>query len=699
MKKKPNRKRKTAKKAAPQLQQKSFREIIASAGSDWATSNLSIDAEVFQNVFAMRAAMRDLWRCNPYLAKYQEQLAANVFGEMGIMLRSTITETEDRVVYAADDKARSGDRQKAELWALIKHEREINELREWAEKKTRTKIEAYRAFHLADRLAERSKEAIFRGQAYVEVGAPDLYAIQRVESWWETFQEAQYCDVRKSRDYNTLRQIRLWSAARDGGHFIQLLEGSNINDLGFTLRHINDEWVDHFYNTILENGNVVRMGIEYQMNSWGIGAPVAYHFIKRMPRDWQTNARYSGSSYGIRDRIPADQIIHYGRVMDNESTRPAPWGVSMLGKVRQLDQYEIAEVVAARMQACVTGWLTSTLNPEGGAVGLNPGNAQDAAAGISVAPGGLYGLPWGVDAKFNNPTHPNGNFQNFRQGMGQSITAALPGGDYNIIFNDLANINFSAGRLGRLDTNEINKMLQRFDINKAEKTIFNRGLKMALLVGAIPLPLSKFKKFSSAKFQGRRWAQVDETKAVQAAALRVANKLSSRSRECAEEGVDFEDNAFELAREEMILDKLGLRMETTAQDPLPETVDAPTDQTTNTDTPPAEEPEDAAATASLQGTGLNGAQIEALLSVVGKVTEGVISIDNATAIITASFPLMTSAQVNAIVAGLVVIKQEQQDKVDAAEETPPTNGKEHPALDLTQRLAINPSCLPHLPRR
>lgn len=543
----------------PKLEERSFREILSSAGSEWVTAGISIDAEVFQDVFGLRAAMRDLWRCNPYLAKYQEQLAANVFGENGIMLRSQVKETEDRVVYAEDEK-----------WALIAHERRINRLREWAEKKTGTKIEQYRAFHLADRLAERSSEAIIRGKATVEVGAPDVYARQRVESWWKEFQEARNCDIRKTRNYNTLRQIRLWSAARDGGHFIQLLRGSNINSFGFALRHINDEWVDHFYNATLENGNVVRMGIEYKMNEWGISEPVAYHFIKRMPRDWQTNPHYAGSSQKIRDRIPADQIIHYARVMDNESTRPAPWGVSMLGKVRQLDQYEIAEVIAARMQACVTGWLSSTVNPEGGTAGLPPVvDPRTAAADITVAPGGLYGLPWGVEANFNNPTHPSGNFQNFRQGMGQSISAALPGGDYNILFNDLEGINFSAGRLGRLDTNEINKLLQRFDVDLAERPIFEAGLEMALLVGAIPLPLSKFKKFKNARFQGRRWAQVDEVKAVSAAALRIANKLSSRTRECAEDGVDFEDNAIELAEEEMLLEQLGLRMETTAQDPLP----------------------------------------------------------------------------------------------------------------------------------
>jgi hypothetical protein len=66
---------------------------------------------------------------------------------------------------------------------------------------------------------------------------------------------------------------------------------------------------------------------------------------------------------------------------------------------------------------------------------------------------------------------------------------------------------------------------------------------------------------------------VDEVKAANAAALRIANKLSSRNRECAEEGIDFEDNAFELAEEDMLLEQLGLRPETTAQNPLPKKED------------------------------------------------------------------------------------------------------------------------------
>lgn len=370
-----------------------------------------------------------------------------------------------------------------------------------------------------------------------------------------------------------------------------MIKDPSVNSFGFALQQINDEWVDYFYNVPdTGNGTTIRMGIEYPFTSWGIGKAVAFHFIDRIPRDWSTGARYGGSgsnSNAARKRIPADQIIHYARVLDNESTRPAPWGVSMLGKVRQLDQYEIAEVVAARAEACKVGYLYSDVNPEGGMAGQVAPNPRESMPTNQLTPGSLYGLAWGVKVAFNDPKHPSGNFASFRQGMGQSVSAALPGADYNIIFNDLANINFSAGRLGRLDTNEINKMLQRFDIETAERPIFENALEQAMIVGAIPFRYSpeKFKKLNAPMFQGRRWEQVDEGKAIDAAAKRIANKLSSRNKECAERGIDFEDNAFELAEEDMLLESLGLRPETTAQDPAPPESEG---------ADPAEDPEDVA---------------------------------------------------------------------------------------------------------
>jgi lambda family phage portal protein len=543
-------------------EERSFREIIATAqGTDWLTSGITLDADIFQNIFSLRAAMRDLWRSNPYLMKYQEQLAANVFGEAGIMNRMKVKETEDRVVHASDEK-----------WALIEHEERINRIIEWAESKTGTRIQRYRAYKLAEGLARSHNDDILRGTATIKVGQPDVFANKVIEAAWSEWQRAQYCDVRGRRSYNTLRQLMLWSCARDGDNFPRMITGPTVNKFGFALQLINAEWCDYFLNIGKPTDEtVIRMGIEYENKPWGLGKPTAYYFIKRLPNDWQWN-RTGGWGYGngrnltpkTHDRIPAEEIIHYMRDMDTEGTRGIPWGAGAIGKIRHLDNYEIAEVIAARAEACKTGWLYSDMIPEGGMMPAGPDPIK-AVPKQRVKPGGIYGLPWGVKYQSCDPTHPTADFGNFRQGMGQAATAAFPGADYNVIFNDLANINFSSGRLGRLDTNEVNKILQRMHIEKAETTIFETWLLWSLITGAVPLPSSKFQKFNKPLFQGRRWAQVDEIKAVTAAALRVANLFSSDQRECADLGTDSEEILFEVAESNMMKEQFGIDPQKTVQ--------------------------------------------------------------------------------------------------------------------------------------
>lgn len=573
---------KKAKKLALKAQkeeQRSYREIIAVGGqnSDWAVSTLSDDSDVWQNIFLLRARMRDLWKTNPYFAKYRELIAANVFGQQGIMCRMKIKEKEDRVVHSADEK-----------WALIEHERRINKIREWAERKTGREIEVYRALHLADRLERSSDEDVLQRKAMVKVGAPDLYANKLFQDGWTEWQKAKYCDARGQRTYWNLRLLRLWACARDGDFFIRMVKNPRANKFGFTLQMINAEWCDYFYNATLANGNEIRMGIEYAKMQWGIGKPVAYYFIKRQPNDWQFSVpgSFNFAAADLYDRIPAEEIIHYARYMDADGTRPAPWGANTIPKARQLDQTELAHVVAARAEACKTGWLYSDLAPEGGMLTADNLDKHSqgilkSAKSITQEPGGIYGLPWGVKFQGNDPKYPNGNFGQFRKSMLQSWCAGMPGADYNAVANDLEGISFSSGRLGRLDINEGSMIIQNFDIDTAETVVHENWMQMALITGAIPLPLSKFDKFNKPVFQGRRFRQIDEVKEVTASALRIANKLSSRTQEAADDGVDWLENLYVLAEEEMAMEEFGMKTETTEDSGAPAV--APAEDETETE--------------------------------------------------------------------------------------------------------------------
>lgn len=575
--KKKNRKRSITKARRPKTQvaRRGYHDLASVGGqnNDWIMGAIADDADLWQNAYALTARIDDLFKTNPLYIKYRELLWANVFGSDGVMLRMKIQETENRIVYAPDEKK-----------ALVAHEARVNRLRKWAAEKAGNRHEEYRAFKLADGLESRSLDTVLRGQAMIEVGAPDIYANQLIEGMRTEWQRAEFCDIRGKRNYFVTCLLRLMGAVRHGDFFIRMIKDPKVNKFGFSLQMINAIWCDRFLNVTLDNGNVVIMGIEYEQTAWGLGKAVAYYFIKRVPQDWQyTTAglfNYGPSRVDLHQRVSADEIIHYARPVDAEGTRPAPWVASTIPKGRQLDQYELAEVIAAREAACKTGFLYSDIIPEGGYAGI-PIDPATGLPATNLAPGETGALPFGVKYQERDPKHPTANFETFRKGMVRSITAGMPAADYNTLANDLENINFSAGRLGRLDTNEMSKMLQRFDTDAAERPIFENWLEMSLITGAVPLPYTKqkFKKFNKPVFQGRRWAQVDEVKAVNAAALRVANLFSSDQREVAELGSDLEEILFEQAESNMMKEMLGLPTVKTVEHEPAATAEDETDDT------------------------------------------------------------------------------------------------------------------------
>lgn len=536
----------------PKSEERGYRDIVAVGGanSDWGLSMLSDDSDIWQNSYLLTARVRSLFRENPTFQKYRDLLWANIFGHKGIMLRMQVRETENRVVHSPDEKK-----------ALFLHEQRINRIRRWAETQDGRARTAYRAFQLADALERRDLETVIRGKAMVQIGAPDVYANQLIEAKRKEWQKAQYCDVRGRRSYLTLCQLRLISAVRDGDHFIRQIKDPRVNKFGYTLQLINAEWCDQFYNAILSNGNEVRRGIEYQWNSWGIGKAVAFYFIKRQPQDWQFSVpgAFNFASGALHERVDAAEIIHYCRPVDAEGTRPAPWVASVIPTARQLDQYALAEVIAAREEACKTGFYWSDVVPEGGSAAAEKLMGKRFPT-EQLAPGERRVLPWGVKYQGNDPTHPTGNYEAFRKAQLRGQCAGMPGSDYNTIANDLENINFSAGRLGRLDTNEMSMLIQTNDIDVAECPIFESFLEMAMITEEIPFRYSeaKFSKLNRPLFQGRRWAGVDEVKEATASNLRVQGLLSSLGMEAADNGHDFEQILMEQAEERMMCDESGV---------------------------------------------------------------------------------------------------------------------------------------------
>ena len=83
---------------------------------------------------------------------------------------------------------------------------------------------------------------------------------------------------------------------------------------------------------------------------------------------------------------------------------------------------------------------------------------------------------------------------------------------------------------------------------------------MALLTGAVKLPMSKYDKFKVCKWQPRGWQWVDPEKDINSRKIAIEAGLETRQDVAAEQGKDLEDIFRQLAREKQLAAKYGINI-------------------------------------------------------------------------------------------------------------------------------------------
>jgi len=387
----------------------------------------------------------------------------------------------------------------------------------------------------------------------------DMDRNNMVQEAWVEWGTRANCTVTRKHTMLESKKIALRSCARDGGLLIRPVEGY-ANDFGFALQLLETDHLDTYYNTMLSNGNEVRMGVE--LDKWK--APVAYHVWTRHPGDYY-------SQYGFqRDRIPAREII-FPFIKDRaESTIGFPWGSAALRKLHMLDAFEEAAVTAARVAACQGGFFEKEATSQ---QFEGDGTGEDGTQIMEMAPGEYRDLPLGVKFSPNHPEHPTNTFSDFEKAMLRGIASGLEVA-YVSLGNDLEGVNFSSIRAGLLDERESYKFKQAWFIGDVLEPIFERWLPCAIMSGKLPAKLFPLSQIDTFKRQwiGRRWPWVDPYKDAMAAVLRVEKGLDSRRNVIAEGGREIEEVHGEIAEDEALDEKLGIEFPSDVPPPLPPTL-------------------------------------------------------------------------------------------------------------------------------
>lgn len=379
--------------------------------------------------------------------------------------------------------------------------------------------------------------------------------------------ENQFWEFAKSKNFDLSKRFSLYEMceliARQGQRDGELLiikhrGGRELNSWGFSLQMLDVVRLDRKYNGINpKNNNRIIMSVEID----DFNRPIAYYIKKHMDSIIPgVNRDLSGGSEYIR--LNAEDVYYLYKPTDSEQIRGYSPLVAGLETLENLNDYQEAELVNARVSASKMGFFVSN---DTNVDRLDIADEEDENGNFisEVEPGTFHVLPNGYDFKEGFTTNYPATYDKFVKTNLRTLASA-----WNIAYEDLSNdregVSYSSIRAGLVSDREIYKSLQTFIIDKFLTDVYLEFLKNGILNKSIKkadgkvLTINELDKYSSHQWRGRGFAWVDPQKDISASISAVSFGLSSRQREAEKLGIDLFEVFDELAQEKQLAESRGL---------------------------------------------------------------------------------------------------------------------------------------------
>jgi lambda family phage portal protein len=381
-----------------------------------------------------------------------------------------------------------------------------------------------------------------------------------IENAWSRWGSKGICTMDGKLSWLDCQRLFIETLCRDGEVLVQKVKNRNLPH-GFAIHFIEADYLDDQYNLrATESGNEIRMGVEIDK----YGKAVAYHLLENHPGA----DIYAKPTNVVRKRIPAEELIHVYLRERPHQTRGMPSMTTALTRLKMLDGYEEAELVAARVAAAKMGFFTS---PGGdGYVGSDLEDTHNPV--MEAQPGMFEQLPAGMTFQSFDPQHPVSAFAEFEKAVLRGIASGL-GVNYVSLANNLEGVSYSSIRQGTMEDRDHYRMMQQFMIEHFIEPIFKEWLLMVMTKSAIPIPDTKYDKFAdNLIFRARGWNWVDPLKEIQAHVVGLQNGIVTMQDIAAHYGRDVEEVFEQLESERELAEAYGIK---TAFQPFGEKAPAP----------------------------------------------------------------------------------------------------------------------------
>lgn len=357
-------------------------------------------------------------------------------------------------------------------------------------------------------------EAHFDSTAIDRQGRQNLYGLQRLIA--NTVVDGGECLVRIYRSHPDPTALPLQ---------LDVLEPDYLDDSRFG-------WIE---------GREIRDGIEYDAQ----GQRVAYWLFPEHPG----GAWSPGTRQGVSERVPAEDVLHIYRQDRPGQMRGVTWFAPVMMRLQDLADHEDAQLMRQKIAACFAAFR---IRSEEGAKG---------GEFAELAPGMIYDLGEDEDVKFAAPPGVEG-YDEFTRSVLRSVAAGM-GITYEALTGDLAQVNFSSARMGRIEMDQnisawqwlmmIPQLLQ--PLADAFVDAWNVLDGRAMIEAGVPGDIWRYLKI---EWQPPRKVIVDPTREISALKESVRNGFSSRQEVVRQLGKDPERLLEEIAQDRAEAGRLQL---------------------------------------------------------------------------------------------------------------------------------------------
>ncbi len=371
----------------------------------------------------------------------------------------------------------------------------------------------------------------------------DVETKQAIQQKWLEWTSS--ADFDGQTNFYGLQMLVAQTLMQSGEALVRVVPRRLVGDavVPLSLQILEPDFLSDEFDRSLDNGNKLQLGIEFNAR----GKRVAYHLHKSHPGEAEL-------SNGGTIRIPAQDILHIYRLDRPGQIRGVPWISSVLLKLRELDQYEDAELVRKKTAALFAGFITEPgeFNPHGertDELGLEPGILKRLAPGESI--------------EFSQPSDVGGSYEVWMKQQLRAVAAGI-GVTYEQLTGDLRGVNYSSIRAGLIEFRRQIKCLQHhLIVQQLCQPIATKWLNLAVLSGALDIPdyFDNPSKYHRIEWQPPGWDWVDPLKDVQAEILAMQNNLKARQDIIAKYGLDAEEVDRKIAQDKFREQNLNIKMD------------------------------------------------------------------------------------------------------------------------------------------